>query len=368
MPLSTGAKIGITIGIVILVIVIILVVFLFVGRSGGNTGNTGSTGNTGITSCTSQCTTIPEGCIATNSLKIGFAGATGFNCPNSCITSSQNISLQGCVLPVCSSQYCTPQQALFTNLNSNGSLYNICNSGGVTGGLNFSNPSCNLQITGDYLVQLPMYSTRTSGTNPQIRPIFITTINKSIYGTEQPVAPPGISQDSIKINNVDPTVVNDPYLLVLNNSLELQFLRKSFIIQNNFINRATWIYNTDTKSITLFSDLNSGINTNSGLISFTVRFPFVFIYTGANPPCSYIYYGLQSGNSTIVYDANSGLFQVTQMNLDNNYSATLSFLVGPADAVTTTAAPGVEVAGAPCPFTDITRWYAIDATFNYLVV
>jgi hypothetical protein len=343
----------IVLGLVVLVLIIGIALYILIRRN--NSGTTGSTGSTG--NVCSTCTTVKNGCSGSGTLKIGYTGA---NCSAECKQSSSSVSVSGCVAPLCGSQYCTPQSALYTNIKNDGTLYNFCNTGINTA---FPSNTCNTPLTAQQLSALII--PRSSVLNAVLNPIFITTTKLSIYQTTQPTASGGIPQESIEINLTDPSVINNPYILYSGGGI-LSFQRISDILTLGDINNATWAYNTDNNRLVLFSNINQNYSTNSSILAQRT----LFTYSGSNPPCGVIRYGSPSVTISNIYDPNSGLFTSTQNN-----NPILGTTVGKFGVVTdnngnflpTSTLDNFNYSGTPvCTTINKARWYGISAINVFL--
>jgi hypothetical protein len=367
---------------IIIIISIVVVLFIIIGIAlylvsrrnnggggGGTTGGTGAIGNT----CSNICTPIGRGCSATNILSVGFTGAG--NCTQTCLNSTTTTNLSGCIGPQCNTGNCNLQQTLYSNvLQQNNQLVTFCSSGGPQFGL-IPSP-CIPNISGLALSQLTV--TPSSINNNKIFPIYITTINKSIYSVTQPVPPDNVPVSSIQVNTGDPTVIDNPYILYRNpaNQGKISMQRLNFIKQNLNINDAIWIYNTDLNQLQLFSDLEmpSGINFQA-LREINLN-NFFF---GNDAPCAFSLYETVSLGDTaksIIYNNNNGLFSITQqVNTDANPSGafhTENMLISTVHTITPegleiTTAPveGVDYSGT-CIFSESSRFYSISAINQYL--
>ncbi len=334
---------------------------------------TGTTGATAAT-CSNSCNIIPKGCSALNVLTVGYFGATGATgtiCPSSCTSTINTVNVSGCLAPVCLSGFCTPQQALYTNVNS---LSTFCSSG-LDNPILITNP-CSDPITGTFLASLGIQSSNIA--NNQLFPIYITTINGSIYGTDQPTAPSGIDQNTIKINNTDPTVIDNPYILYSNSSKFLSFQRINTI--RNSLQNATWIYDPNfNKGNLILLNTVGAVNPTILNISVLNYYNSVFTdnYFGPEPPCGNSNLVILSpGVSELVYNANTGYFNAGQINNPQVGAPQLAYsnlilspnpdsVLGTGFEVTAFPVPGIDYGGT-CNFRDITRWYSISATNGYL--
>jgi hypothetical protein len=371
--------------IIVVVVVILVIIFAVVGvvlylrsKNGGATGATGITGVTGT--CATNCTIIPQGCISSNQLLVGFTGA---NCPTTCTSTPQPTAFSGCVAPSCGSNSCAPQQALYTNVNSNNSLFLTCNSGAT--GTGFPSNACvDPTTSGVYLNSLVV--TPSSINNNQIFPIFITTIQGSIYQPTQPATPPGVDPETIKVST-DPTVVNDPYLMHWNNTNSFITLKRLSDIKANFnITDAMWVYNTDNNTLIPFNNI-ANLNTNLAVPggAYTDNIPIQGLtYFGQYPPCSYTFFdGDPPGNGdaqSIVYDGSNGWFQFQVNTLGSGNSVNVSGYLRPTNSSitdpngfvnnniisTSDYNPSVYFGGGTCGYSDYTRWYSISAINEYL--
>lgn len=355
----------------LLLLIIVIVVIYFLIRNVNNQGTTGTTGSTG-NPC-STCIVLNEACSAPNSLKIGYTdttgstGATGTTgttgitvpCNQTCLNTTLNIPVSGCIAPVCNSKFCTPQATLYTNLNSAGVLYNFC---GDTYQQSWPNIGCNISLTGQQLANLPM--TTSSFNNSIINPIFITTTFLSIYQNTQPTAPDGIPQASIQVNLTDPSVVANPYVLYLGSGI-LSFQRIKDIIQFGNLANAIWVYNTDNQLLNLFSNFNQSFSLNSLVLSQTSSFG----YAGPNAPCGVTQYISPSVVTNNTYNSNTGLFNITQNN--NGSYGTLGGSLNvvqdnQGNYLASAIIQSIPNPVSPCPSQNYSRWYSISAINQFL--
>lgn len=368
--------------IIILVAVLVLVgvvagIYLFYKSVHGFTGASGATATN---PCLQNCTVVPQGCTGTNSLSVGFTGAS---CPSTCNGESTTVTVVGCVAPVCSSPFCAPQQALYSNVNSSNTIYQICDSGMIGSGF-FTNPCPNPTISGAYLATLSV--TSSNSTNSQLNPVFITTIGFSIYGTIQPVAPTGITAETIAINMTDSTVVDNPYLLYQNPTTgNLSFQRLSVIQATGSLTNAIWIYDTaGTGNLYLFSTAsNPGVLQASNIYNLTcatIGSLFFCTSNSTNLPCGYLAPAINF-SASLIYEPNSGLFQVIQPTAQaGNPSFEQNLIIstqpdpdlGTGYLFTNQPDPLVDYSGT-CPFLGTetesygqTRFYSISATRQVL--
>ncbi len=346
----------IIIALIVLVVIIGVAIF-FVIRGTTSSGVTGTTGSTG--SICSTCSVVPNGCSASGILQIGFTGSTGITCSTQCMATTSTVATSGCVPPSCGSIYCTPQAALYTNLNGTGNLYNFCSSGF---GTSLTSNSCNVPLTAQQLGSLVIQSSSVNNSN--LNPIFITTTFLSIYQTTQPTAVGGIPQESIQINMTDPTVVSDPYILYDGNGI-LSFQRVSDILSMGDINNAIWIYNTDNNLLTLFANIEQNYSLNST----NLQFGGSIILPPINYPCGLIEYVSPSVAIGNTYDPNAGLFTLIQFNNQNEvYPAFGSMFVS-------TYSNGDYIASGDifgyqfelCSTANMARWYSISAVNTFLI-
>lgn len=358
---STGVIIGIVVAIIVIIIILVVILLLASRRS----GNTGTTGITGATGCATQCTTNPMGCSAPNTLAVSFSGT---NCPGSCKTGTNTLTLSGCVVPQCGSPTCNFQQALYMNLNpATGSLFNICSSGATGSGL-IANP-CPNPITGTFLASLNVQGSSIS--NNKINPIFITTIFGSIYGTSQPAAPTGIDPVSIMINPTDSTVIDDPWLLYQGPTNILSFQRLSVINKNLDITNSIFVYNTDGGgSLILLKLLGAALALDVTVLS---NISSGGDYTGPNPVCGLLsQLSTQIGHPVVVdltYNPNTGYFLAGEASTNTGINYTnLTVINQPDNSIIPPSgrlATGFQLStvnyGGPCNYFDVTRWISISA-------
>ena len=313
--------------IIVVFIVILIVLYLYFYKNPVQT--------TSISNPCQSCDIIKLGCINDNVLEIKYSGTS---CTSDCINKTVETDVVGCVAPVCNSGLCTFNSALFTNLKDNGTLYTFCDSGTNVNSesvcSNFYNSGINLSNVG---------ITLSYSSNNIFVPIFITTIYSSVYNTVQPIAPTGINQSDITVNMIDPTIVNDPYMLYMeSDTSELKFLRLSYIRIYKNINNCIWIYDSSTNNLKLYSDRL----TNFGIYS--------TILNNGNEICGKIMYSFNA-NNPIIYDGNSGKFNITQKNLQNTNKSTEVIVIGE------NFNPTVDLNNT-CNIYDSTRWYSISAS------
>jgi len=349
----------IIIGLIVLVVIIGVAIF-FVIRETTNHGITGTTGSTGNTCST--CTVVPNGCSASGILQIGFTGSTGKSCSSQCMQTTSTLATSGCVGPTCGSPYCTPQSALYTNLNGSGNLFNFCSSGL---GTSLPSNSCNVPLTAQQLGSLVIQG--SSIINSVLNPIFITTTFLSIYQTTQPTAVGGIPQASIQINTTDPTVVSNPYVLTDSNGV-LSFARISDVLNDGLLDNAIWAYNTDNNSLTLFANINQNFSVNSTTLQYAGFNGFGPI--GPNFPCGTGQYVspsvvLSSGN----YDPNAGLFTLVQTNNINGNVPAIGTIFMSVDLFGFYIVSGnatLPLQTEQCSTANLARWYGISAINTFL--
>jgi hypothetical protein len=361
----------IIIAVVVLIIAIAAIIIYIRSKPSSSGGSSGITGASG--SCAAQCSTVSLGCSANNQLTIGF---TGSNCPNSCLTSTQTTSVSGCLPPQCNSIYCNSQQVLYTGVNNSNTIINFCSTGATGTGV-VSNSCVDRTTSGVFLNSLSVQS--SSVANNQIFPIFLTTINKSIYQPTQPSVPSGVTPASIAVNTSDPTVSNDPYILYWNptSTNEISFQRLSNVKTNLNITNSMFIYSTDGSGTLLpFSFLGTGFNMGSeGIVNTQSNFGFDFTYNGFAPPCAFNYFNSTGSNpaSTLIYNPSNGLFQISQN--DESGNTIIANLVPATD--TTTSPPTTNLFTtsnynpsvsfpAGCQFDDMSRFYSISAINEFL--
>jgi hypothetical protein len=371
--------------IIIIVAVIVLIIavtaVIIYSRSKPSSGTTGVTGASG--SCASQCNSYIVNCTATNQVTYGFTGSTGLSCPASCLGTTGTSTVSGCSAPVCNSPYCGPQQALYSSLNSSNSLINFCSTGGtgitgITGiqgtGIPLTSSNCTDNTTsGIFLSQLSVKS--SSVANNQLFPIFITTINKSIYQPVQPTPPSGVNVSTIAVNMTDPTVSNNPYLLYWNPTTEIiSFERLDNIITNLNINNSIFIYNTDgTGSLSPFTYAATGFSLGSDGILEASLFGQ---YEGSFQPCGIDYFVTAgfNGSQSLIYNPNNGLFQISQYSKLDSFLYTANLVpatdttTNPPNTLVFTATdynPGVSF-NTGCEFNDLSRFYSISAINQFL--
>jgi hypothetical protein len=375
---SSTTIIIIIIAVIVLIIAVAAIIIYI--KSKPSTGNTGITGASGT--CSAQCTTYVKNCTGTNQLTFGFTGATGSSCPSSCLTSTGTTTVAGCAAPICNSVYCQPQAALYSSINSSNSVISFCSTGttgitgttGVTGIANSGltpNPCTDMTTSGIFLSQLSVQS--SSITNNKIFPIFITTINKSIYQPVQPSAPSGVPVSSIAVNTSDPTVSANPYILYWDPVSEMISFKRLDDIKANFnINNSMFIYITDgAGSLVPFSSAISGFNMGSdGILEAFGN------YQGPFQPCAIDYFVTAgfNGASSLIYNPNTGFFQISQYN-HGGYTLYTANLVPATD--TTVSPPNTTIFTATdynpgigfdsgCLFNDLSRFYSISAINEYL--
>jgi hypothetical protein len=332
--------------LILFVLIISVVIYFLIRRN--NNSNGGTTGSTG-SSCTA-CTVVSNGCSSAGVLTIGY---TGSNCNATCKQTVTTTPVVGCVGPQCGSIYCTPQQALYTNLNSTNTLVNFCSSGANT---SYPSNTCNVSLTGQQLGSLIVPG--SSVINQNLQPVFITTTYLSIYQTTQPTTVGTIPQESIAINLTDSSVIDNPYVLYNYNGV-VSFQRINNIIALNDINNAIWAYNTDTQRLVLFSNINQNYSLNSTLLEYIKSY---FGYNNLNgtdypnTPCGIMNYSSPSVG-TNVYDSNSGLFSVTQTN-NSEQNMSGQFVV-------TTDSNNNYLATSTCPNISINEQYQSCNNYNY---
>lgn len=401
-----NSKTLIIVSIVVILIIVIIAAVILVESS----KTSGATGTSGITGATGTCSTICDvstlGCQGSNTMLVQFGG-TG--CPSSCSGTTQTISYTNCVGPVCASSFCTPQQALYTNLGANNTLYLACSAGSTGSGF-FPNPctdptNASLSTSGAYLATLVVKPSNLD--NNEIYPIFITTIGLSIYGTTQPTAPSGISQESIAINMTDPTVQDDPYVLYQNSAGILSMQRLSLIISIGQVSQAIWIYDVTNPAanLYLFSTLGNSEQLDVSSLDYICEnaIGFTWVYYGSLSPCGYIAPNSNPSNvsAEFGYDPNGGFFFATQYNdasggndaervdclpnQSNPYPSQGIYLSNSPDPTpdaptngygyVLTSAPSpivpynpqcVFLGGTTSPTAGNTRFYSINATYPYL--
>jgi hypothetical protein len=365
MVSSTTIIIIVVVAVVLIVAIAAIVIYVS-SRPSNSGGVTGASGG-----CTSICTSYPLGCNATNQLTVGF---TGSSCPSSCSSTTQSVTVSGCVAPVCNSIYCSPQQAQYTSLNSSNTLYNQCSSGATGSGF-FPNPCTDQTSSGAYLASLTVQPSNIPSN--QIYPIFITTIQNSIYQPTQPSYPNGVPAGTLNVST-DPTVKDDPWLLYWDDvDTLINFRRLSDIVANYNLSGAIWIYDTDNNFRQLYPF--SLLNSTNGI---TIRGAYDASggnYIGSNGPCSfdYIFPGQGSRASSIIYNGLYGYFQFTQVSgadgttYTGYISETNSSITDNDGKVRNNIVAGMDYSpsinfGGTCTISDLSRWYSISAINQYL--
>lgn len=376
--------------LIIIIVSVVVVIGIIIGiivytTSKHPSGGTGASGITGT--CANECTIVPINCTATNVFTYGFKGET---CPTSCLSTTGTTQVVGCAPPVCGSSYCFPQQTLYSTVGSNNSVINICNTG--SSGTGFTSNTCTDPTTsGEYLSTLSVQGSSIS--NNKIFPIFITSIQNSIYQPVQPTPPTGIDVSTIQVNTTNPEISNNPNILYMEPTTGvLCFLSLNYIKDNNLdITNAIFIYDTDgIGSLIPFKDLGTPNSITletmwNGASLSSTELAYPVSNNGINS-CGFVFY--DKGNTTpftqaLVYNPAPGKFQVTQQNgtgfLTYSYigylGETLQFTIqdihpgGITSNNIVTTAPALFFTfdfPTPCSYYDNSRWYSISAIQQYI--